>query len=156
MQAKALTTCQINRVLKRHLQEHVTFKGVRSAENWPEVPTQNSPQLPMCFVTNTHCQHYSGEHWVAVYVDKFGHGHYFDSYAMRPPHSTWQRWLNRLPRGVSYFPKGIQELDTFVCGHFCIYYLLHRCHPKTEGESDMSIMRNVNGRRAYRYVKPLL
>jgi len=147
-----MMTQQINRCLSRHLPaSKVAFKGVRSANNFPT----SINNTPMCFVTNTHCEHYSGEHWVSIYVDKHRRCHYFDPYGLPPPHKQWQQWIKRHCRGFTTFRKQIQPLNTKTCGHFSIYYLYHRVHAP-DSMSDHMLMHNISNKQVVMFVNKLL
>ena len=146
-----MDTHQINSLLLKVLPPEV-FLGVHSADALPE-PTH---QRPFCFVSNTHCKHYPGEHWTAFYADEHGGGHYFDSFGYKPPHPEWITYLQKhSPLGVDYFPHRIQPYTSQTCGHFCIFYLANRYKYNVLQCNDNTLMRNVNDAIVQRYVKKL-
>ena len=145
-----MNTRQIDSILRRTLlPDKVNFKGVRSANRFP---SKIKPGLPACFVSNTQCDHYSGDHWVSVYVDEHGKGHYFDPFGLPPPHKEWREWFKRHCRkGVTYFKDQIQPFNTRTCGHFSVYYLSHRCNAPAH-LSDKKLMKSVSNKTVVKFV----
>ena len=136
---------------KRNLPKSI-FKGVGSTEALPT----GVNSYPYCFVRNTDCNCLPGEHWVAFYFDKYGHGHYFDSFGRKPPHELWIKYLeDKSMLGIKYFNHQVQPYDTQTCGYFCIYYLLHRYYLDPIKYSDYSIMSDVSNSDVVHFVNSL-
>ena len=67
-----LHTMQMDYILRKNLPD--TFKGVYSSDHLPE--TEHF-ELPWCMVLNSVCSHLQSGHWLALYVDVQGTGHFF-------------------------------------------------------------------------------
>lgn len=100
------------------------YDGVHAADQL-HVPTSR----PAAMVINTDPSWKPGRHWVAVYVPVRGPWEYFDSYGEKPNVSFIRQFLKN--RSVVYNSKSLQSPASDVCGHYCIYYLVHRSrgHP---------------------------
>ena len=101
-----------------------TFHGVFSSDRLPELPVK---QRPATLVVNTDPSCRPGEHWIAIYLPKRGPLEYFDSYGKPPEVNSIQTILARNGGINKINPKSLQGPLSSVCGHYCIYYLLHRC-----------------------------
>ena len=67
-----------------------------------------------------------GSHWVALYVDSYRRGEYFDSYGMPPKIPALLAFLKRNCDTWQYNERRVQGLFSSVCGQFCVYFLLNR------------------------------
>ena len=87
--------------------------------------TLEAHTFPICFVSNTHPSTRVGEHWVAFYYSNENSAEFFDSYGLHPSlyefHFTPRTWNTH----------SLQQLNSNVCGHYCIYFLYHRIRNKT-------------------------
>ena len=108
---------QIDTILRGELGS--TFLGVFARD---KIPHHFPPRFAM--VVNTDPAKRPGEHWVAFYVEN-GEGEYFDSYGLPPPRDL-EIVLDRCCFHYAYNKYQLQDLWTFVCGQFCVYYLYHR------------------------------
>ena len=81
---------------------------------------------PSALVVNTDPCTEPGEHWVAIYFTPDVQGEYFDSYGL-PPTSKVKRFLGKKAWHVIYNGVQLQGLVSSTCGHYCLFYLLHRC-----------------------------
>lgn len=74
--------------------KHVSplFEGVFAADTLPRT-LHKRPALIIC---NTDPIALPGQHWVACYVDKDGHGEYWDSYGGKPFVKQHRAFLNRV------------------------------------------------------------
>ncbi|RLA25926.1 MAG: hypothetical protein DRR11_20385, partial [Gammaproteobacteria bacterium] len=67
-----------------------------------------------------------GSHWVAIFIDKNGTADYFDSYGLPPTTVTpISRYFQGF-RKQNWSSQNIQAPFSSVCGHYCIYFILHR------------------------------
>ena len=95
------------------------FDGVHAAYQL------HSPlKRPTAMVVNTEPSWKQGRHWVAIYLPNTGSLEYFDSFGEPPKVSFIRRFLKNKP--FVYNHKPLQSLTSDVCGHYCIYYLVHR------------------------------
>ena len=118
-QASRMNSPQLQQAL-RHIPAQTL--GVFPANKIPIVLTR-----PCALVANVDESHNPGSHWVAIYIDKNGHGVFFDSYGLPPsvPHH-----INRLRRNCVVYERNIKQLqclDSDVCGQYCIDFLLYMC-----------------------------
>lgn len=97
--------------------------GVYAANHVPKLLT-----TPAAIVTNIDTSDKPGSHWVAIYIDKHGHGNYYDSYGVAPI-SPYH--LDRLRKNCVRFQwnkKQVQSVDSQVCGEHCVMFLYHMCN----------------------------
>jgi hypothetical protein len=114
-----MNTAEVECILRRALASHdVVFSGVFAADTVPNVR-----KYPSFFVVNTDPAERPGEHWVACFAKSPGEVEFFDSYGMSVdtyPHI-------RLPfRVTTYNSVSLQAINSYACGHFCIYYICKR------------------------------
>lgn len=122
---------EISKIMRHLPSTKNRFIGVFSAD---KIPTNIALYtLPCCFIANTDPSWKSGSHWVAVFIDKNGHIEYFDSYGRRPMSPRMKKFCGR---HYQYNPYMIQTVFSTLCGHYCIFYLVHRCR----GVSFVNIM----------------
>ena len=64
-----------------------------------------------------------GSHWTAFYI-KNNKSYYFDSFGGAPDKFL----LNQLPKPIIYHNYKIQDIDSQLCGSYCLYffYLIER------------------------------
>ena len=64
-----------------------------------------------------------GTHWCAFYV-KINKSYYFDSFGVQPDKFL----LNHLPKPIIYQNYKIQDINSKICGSYCLYffYLIDR------------------------------
>ena len=73
--------------------------------------------------------HRMGQHWVAIYSDANSRGEYYDPTG-RPPFlrpRAYVNFMNKHCTSWTYNTVRVQEEGSTVCGHHCIFYLVHRC-----------------------------
>lgn len=100
----------------RDIKNHTV--GVYPADRIPKVWAK-----PTAFVVNTDGHKQPGTHWVAMYVNRDGHGCYFDSYGLPP---VIPQHLQRLRRNCKFFrysAKQLQGPESQLCGHYCVMFL---------------------------------
>ena len=64
-----------------------------------------------------------GSHWTCFIV-KDNKSYYFDSFGVQPDKFL----LNQLPKPIIYHNYKIQDINSFLCGSYCLYffYLIER------------------------------
>ena len=99
--------------------EHISknnFLGVFAADKIPYY----IPSL-CCFIMNTDKHGLEGEHWVAIFC-KQGKKFYFDSYDGNEIYEN-ENWRQFLSRDWIRNDIVLQQLDSDVCGDYCVYFL---------------------------------
>ncbi len=118
-----MDTAQITHLLQCDPYTQDVFAGVYPRDHLPCA----IKHYPRAYVCNTDPHTEDGEHWVAIYVDEYGRGEFFDSYGLPPLHRTFLKFLNRNCSSWTFNEKQLQGLTSQVCGQYCVFYLLHRC-----------------------------
>lgn len=86
------------------------FRGVYLRDQLPKRPWKKE-----CGIVNlADSNDLRGTHWVCYYENK-----YFDSYGIQPPLEI----IDYLGEEVQYNKFQIQDFETVVCGHLCLYVL---------------------------------
>jgi hypothetical protein len=132
----------MDRVLRQNLPASPSvFRGVFSADNLP----QKRDIYPWCIAVNTDPVSKSGQHWVAMYFDSNGKGHYYDPFGQPPYHEEWARYLARCSKHGDYTvcPVKCQTIGSIMCGPYCIRYLLKR-HSSSVNVPDYELMHHMN------------
>jgi len=97
----------------------VKKKSVLGVYARDQIP-QTINQRPVGFIFNTDRSDESGKHWLAVYLESYDKGEFFDSYGHPPQYFS-------LDFNLSYNERRLQSVTSNVCGQYCLYHLLHRC-----------------------------
>lgn len=108
-----MNTYEIEKTVERDKCLSRYFLGVFASDMLPQIS-----EKPACFIANTDPSGAPGEHWVAMFFDK--NVEYFDSYGLQPIDAFniyKPNWINQYC---------LQELDSTVCGEYCIYFLQYR------------------------------
>lgn len=79
---------------------------------------------PAMLVVNKDPDYMRGSHWMAVYINKFGYGHFFDSFGKKPPENIL-KFIRRNTVIWSYNTRQIQDFTSTCCGQYCILFLLN-------------------------------
>ena len=74
------------------------------------------------FVNANNCEK-GGTHWVCYYIKEYK-SYYFDSLGGQPE----KLLLNQLPKPIIYHDYKIQDINSNLCGSYCLYlfYLIER------------------------------
>jgi hypothetical protein len=118
-----MNTIQIAHILQKDPYTQDVFAGVYAVDRLPSTVRT----YPRAYVCNTDPQDQEGEHWVAIYLDQYGHGEYFDAYGLPPLHTPFTNFLNKHAVAWRHNDQRLQGLTSKVCGHYCVFYILHRC-----------------------------
>lgn len=117
-----MNTSEISRALSGNSKTKQIFLGVFPSDRLPI-----KPQLPCALVCNTDPSNAPGQHWIAMYIDTFGNGEFFDSYGQPPGIKSFQEFLeNNSKLGYCCNSEQLQGELTSVCGQYCIFYLVYR------------------------------
>lgn len=90
-----------------------------------------SISYPCAIIVNTDPDSKPGTHWIAIYIDKFQNGEYFDSYGLPPFVSQHKKFLRANCKKFLYNTKEMQSLDSNVCGQYCLLYLYFRSRARS-------------------------
>ena len=100
----------------------VKTKGVFPADLIPK-----NWEKPASLVFNTDIHTKPGSHWVAIYVDRYGHGIYFDSFGLPPFIGHHIKRIQNNCRIYRWNSEQIQSETSNVCGHYCVIFLHFMC-----------------------------
>jgi len=118
-----LKTEDIDEILRTHPHSQRYYLGTFAADTIPTKPTPLT-----CFVSNTDPQTQPGEHWVAFFINQWGHTFYFDSYGIPPITIKHLKFCQKSSHGIwTYNQQQLQTLTSTTCGLHCIRFLLEAC-----------------------------
>jgi hypothetical protein len=123
-----MNTIDLLNILPRALDKSARFMGVFAAD---EAPAWSSLQPRSCYVMNTDPGDQEGEHWLAVYKPTDGPPELFDSFALPLTRYKSVPALADAPPGLRITPRALQSPFSYVCGHYCVYYLYYRTRGST-------------------------
>jgi hypothetical protein len=105
-------TRDIERFINRDRVCRATFQGVFSSDTLPR-----NPRLLIC---NTDTSSEPGQHWIAIHVDEYGRGEYFDSFG-RPPSYHFRRYVDKhCGYRWTYNKRQLKSIISSFCGYYCI------------------------------------
>lgn len=80
-------------------------------------------------ICNTQPRYRSGEHWIAIVSLPDGSIEFFDSFgnAAASLSPSFETFMRKQSNACVYNVRQLQDESSIVCGHYCVYYLLHRC-----------------------------
>ena len=86
-------------------------------------------KFPASIIINTATSDESGEHWVALFIDKDGDGFYFDSFGFPPYHKEISSYIDNNTNFFKYNTVTLQTPNRFsvTCGHYCILFIIFMC-----------------------------
>ncbi len=101
------------------------FLGVLPCDYLPKTPLKD---LPAMVIFNTDPSTETGQHWVAVYINKGGVSCFFDSFGRGPKNPSFpkivQDFLKNNSIRVQYSNKQIQDFTSDVCGQHCVFFCI--------------------------------
>lgn len=86
---------------------------------------------PCAIVINTDPDTKPGSHWIAIFIDKFKNGEFFDSYGFPPQVEFHKQFLNSACRKWTHNPMSLQSYNTTVCGQYCLVFLYFKARGKS-------------------------
>ena len=122
-----MNTLEIDHVLKTHPSTRNVFKGVYARNRLPRrlnVPSDTDDR--------------PGTHWVALYIDANSR-EYYDPTGRSPFSRAYVNFTNKHCTSWTYNTIRVQEEGSTVCGHHCIFYLIHRCAGKSMGDVSRTL-----------------
>ena len=103
-----------------------------------KIPELSHQQRPCALVFNSDTSDKPGQHWLALYMSSSSKDiELFDSYGL--PLSYYDL---DFPFHVRSSSRSIQSVDTSVCGHYCIMFLLYR----SSGHSFMTSILQIENK----------
>jgi hypothetical protein len=114
---------QLNAILARDSYVRGIYRGVFPLNDLPE----QCSTLPAAFIVNTAKSKQKGEHWVAIFIDAWSVGTYFDSFGLPPLHPIFIDFLNRHTVKWLHSERPVQSLLSNACGEFCVYFIRCKC-----------------------------
>lgn len=99
--------------------------GVCAADELPS----NVSNLPKIFIANTDPSELPGQHWVCFYIPVDGPIEFFDSLGKHPRNYSYlfERFIYSHSDDYVRNVLPLQSDFSATCGHFCLFYAVHRC-----------------------------
>ena len=114
---------KIENYLRRDKKCSVMFLGVFASDRLPTRVHRNRPSILVC---NTDRYGQPGIHWIVIYIESPSYGEFFDSFG-RQPDIPFRTFLHKNCSSWQYNTgRQIQSISSRFCGHYCIFYSLHR------------------------------
>lgn len=121
-----MNTIEITSVLKKKVKRNINFLGVLACDQLPNIIINSVPAI---VVINTQPSTMPGAHWLAVYIDRYRYGYFFDSFGHAPTYHDFPEDINIFLQknciDVCYSKKQVQNDGSVTCGQHCIYLLCH-------------------------------
>lgn len=95
------------------------FKGVFACDDLPA-----DIQLPAIYIINLSPKAEVGSHWVALYINIYGYGFYFDSFGLQPRNKYIQFFIRAHTKTINYNKKQLQHITSIKCGRFCCVFTI--------------------------------
>jgi hypothetical protein len=94
------------------------------------LPLHNFKTLPRALIVNVSTRDQVGFHWVALFIVDTRTAEFFDSHGLTP--SQYSKYFSEFFQRqditkIDYNTKRLQSDQTYVCGHYVLYYLHMRC-----------------------------
>ena len=120
-----MNTKQLLDVLQHDSFTRTVFQSVVPADNLP----RRILKRPQGFIVNTDDSTKKGSHWVAMYFTQDGKAEFFDSYGQDPDFYSqgFETFLQNNSMTFAWTKRVLQSPWSRVCGHYCLFYALHRC-----------------------------
>ena len=117
---------RIESLLRKDAKCGPMFIGVFACDR---LPTRLNISGPLLMVCNTDPHDKPGQHWIVLYIEDSSYGEYFDSFG-RPPDAPFRIFLNKHCAHWIFSERQLQSAISRFCGHYCIFYCLHRARNK--------------------------
>ena len=115
MWAKDLRTIMMADYRTRHV-----FQGVFACDTLPTLAPRGRATA---WIINTDPSFKKGEHWLALYIDPFGRGTYFDSYGFGPVIDSIRRFISKNTTTLKYNTTLLQSITSELCGYYCVMFI---------------------------------
>ena len=87
------------------------------------VPDIEGPVVAVC---NTDVSGGEGKHWVAICIDRYGRGEFFDSLGMHPIAYGFEQHMDNKCKTWTYNDIRLQDLTSVACGYYVIGYSMFK------------------------------
>lgn len=81
--------------------------------------------LPAGFIVNLSPSDHEGSHWIGIYIDEYGNGVYFCSFAMKPSVKSIQLFLHMHCKTITYNTMQLQATNSKYCGEYAAMFLIN-------------------------------
>ena len=107
---------------------HGHFLGVFPRNQIPS--SESFTRYPSYFIANTDTASGRGKHWVAFYFLSPTQLEFFDSFAHVYSDYGFKTLSPLYPNlcEINYVNRRIQNYNSCVCGHYCLFFLVNRMH----------------------------
>ena len=123
---KPLTNLDIDKIMIKC----DNYRGTFSKDMLPKAMNKNESAV-------VNLQDYfagNGTHWVCVYNEqKSNNVEYFDSFGLVPPPDV-VKYMKTTNKNIIYSDAQIQNIDSILCGYYCLYYITERNKGRTANE----------------------
>ena len=127
--------------------------GIYPADRLPK----SINRLPSALIANVDHHNEPGSHWVLIYISKYGHAYFMDSFGRHPALCSlhFKIFLDNHTHEWSFNTRSLQSHWYAVCGQYCLYFLIHY---RVKGNSMSSIVsrftlnRTQNDRKVYAFI----
>lgn len=94
-----------------------------------QLPSSAISNLPKIFIVNTDPHQLPGKHWVCFYIPHDGPIEFFDSLGKHPSFYSklFEKFIYSHSTEFIYNSNPLQSNFSDTCGHFCLFYSIHRC-----------------------------
>ncbi len=97
------------------------FLGVFPRDKVPRIT-----KYPSSLIVNTDKQGERGEHWLAIYVDKYKNCEFFDSFGLSEKDYGFDGYIRTFSRNYTSNKLQMQDISSNACGYYCIYFILFK------------------------------
>jgi hypothetical protein len=101
-------------------------------------------EWPSSLIVNTDPIKESGEHWLALFINKDGVCEFFDPLGFSPKYHKFENYIKQNSSKYFYNDQRIQSLFSKNCGYFCCLFLL-----KKSRNYNFSRFLNIFFRKSY-------
>ena len=117
---KPLSNVEIESIMRD--KKITNFRGVFSKDTLPKKMQQNESII----INIQDFLDGGGTHWVCIYNDKKSKDvEYFDSFGLYPSDIVI-KYMKTLKKGIVYSSNQIQDINSVMCGYYCIYFIVER------------------------------
>lgn len=104
-------------------------RGIYAADELPEIVNS----YPAGYIVNTDVSTYSGQHWIAIWMENAEHSEVFDSFGNYSSYfnNSIYMFLNDNNNQILYNNYILQNKYSYVCGYYVLYYLFMKCEKNT-------------------------
>lgn len=114
---------EIDLILSNNEHTKDLYDGVYAVDNLMKLTFK--PRLLIC---NTDVSTSSGKHWVLM-LFKSDIVEFFDPLGKDPNeyHTDFVKYMSQYGTHCKYMVGNIQEINSSLCGHYCVLYSIYRC-----------------------------